>query len=1088
MKWRLLTLVVVIHLFQRVSWVTMVNAMDNDGKKGEGEKGTKPSDDKKTNLRSFPTLTSLNETEKLEQVDLENSSKPEQECADASSSEDPKVKPGKASDVSVMDEKKYKHEEQPIENVEEEEALYESEQRKGALEGPSAGSSAINETRDDEKEKNESSVLNSSNQENKGSQENTSGLDQDNKVSQHINLVSLTVNEKKTEESVESKNYKQEEKTLKDNNGSSMSVSNGNNTTTVRTSNQTSHVDGHNVSSTKTREVTVTKDRKGSHFHSNEAKADKELNKVDEEYDKKLKECLEELDKACENQDKPETQVEEEKDKKDEDQVDQADGMIRDENEEQQSPEDKEQDEQSQGQKKVEEEASETESPMEKFKRVARIANMVQSMRMPSFMAPEDVAENVEVEADEGIDDKDVCEVDEISGAQARHKEYEQVYMSFYTEKRRPSSSEDEVEQGVQSTASADEKVTLVCCAPKEGCYDSEIVIPRENPFNELVMADDGSGLVMGDDHNYSRVVTQQPVGLPPPSEELDQLDSILEDEENKENQEDSHWILHHQLGLECACETPEELMGCGMVRNGPIRTHRATVSDVGGVIQGKNHKEQHGKSYEQCTSGSQGSQEEATAFGKKKDHGEEKKKVQKTSRNNIVEGPEEMIDAVLGDNVRIIRSTAMLLNVWPVDYGNSRQVARIMNMELVDEDNLLGCYYKINVRGQEGDAIPMLIERSTGDEIMRIIRKKKTKEEIKIGCPEIKIPERVRKRVIVMEEGKVVYRAPGVEQVSPTERNILTGEPEAKSVVSTKSASHSETNKTPATNSQSTETEASCTEPISTASSQSVGASSAVSSKASHESLNVSYATPEETIDDQGAVEPKTPSCYREWKFSTESYSSTSTLSTSEESASPKSPIEGVSRLESETEGGEVASLEGEICSSQSESVTSGSSEEQVIFERGAVGGPSTSRDNGGGERPKTPNDCVYYQGAFGRGEHKVQPKRPVSRLGLDKEESIRISPRTTSRVRRRLEFLDEKEEEYEENPSEKGEYIEYGHLEMDESFNERTTSDSEMSSMVRSTSSGGAGIIIGDFSDEETEYLKSVDGETRNSGPSED
>ncbi|UKK01352.2 hypothetical protein MACK_002165 [Theileria orientalis] len=1175
----------------------MVNAMDNDGNNEQGEKGIKPSGDKKTNLRSFPTLSSLNETEKLEQDNPENSSKPKQECAEASPSEDPKVKAGETSDVSPKDEKEYKHEEQPMENVEEEEALYEAEQIKRSLEGPSAGSSPNDQTKDDEKGKKESSVLKSINQETKKAQENTSGLDQDDKGSQITNKEKEKVSdenesqsthtEKQVDESSEQENkpeqkresslgkeeldskIKEEKDKLKDNNG------------TEKGRNIDVSIEKQQYDNNEEQQPLVTRERKQ---HIVDVVQQASVSNEPQKWDNSEEQGSNDI----------EEKGSERKQKCDDNKEQQANNDIG-----KQTNDNKQQVDEGEG-----------ESIVERFKKVVRKARMVQSMRYPSFIVSEDVAENVEVKTDEGLGDgplgnvvideglgdEDMCSMDEISQVQARHKEYEDVCTNFYMERLGQSVSKDEVEQGVQSGPSVDEKVTLICCTPKEGCCDSEILIPTENAFNELVMTEDGEALVMvddgeklvmtedgeplvmvdddealmmGDDHNYTKVVTQQPVRLPSPSEILNELDSILEEqdkedeeqdkEEYQEENEEEHWILHQQLGMGCTCETAVESMGCGMVRNGPIKTHRGTLSDVGGMdgvsgltgvneasgfsglAQVKKQREQHGKSSEEGSSSSssknsgnsssisikKGKEEEDSNVVKKKIQGQEKKKVHKTSRNNIVEGPDEMIDAVLGDNVRIIRSTAMLLNVWPVDYGNSRQVARVMSMEIVDEENLLGCYYRINVKGEEGLPIPMLIERSTGDEIMRIIRKKKMNEEIGMKCPELKIPERIRKRAIVMEQGRVIYRAPGEGQVSTTGKNVVTGETtimstssamptrSAMSTMPTRSAMPTMPTrsamptmptksaiKEPAANTESTRTKASYTPRSSRpsiklpdVSHEPTSASDDNTQKGDPMSMKTEDPMLMKTPDNKRPMRPSTPAFYGGRKLSTDSYSSTSTLST-EESSSSKSPNEEMIRREIESEQGTLGSYEGKRRSSQSESTTSGSSEELVLFERGAVGGIIMSREEQEqGEQEeeqeeeaeglKTPKNYGYFQRGFGRGQQKTQPKRPKSRLGYNKEGRMKMSPIETSKVRRRLEFLDEDDKESEEKLREKGEDKEFVPLEMDETLNEITTSDSDMSSMVRSTSSGGAGIMIGDFSDEddENEYTKSINEEKSNS-----
>nr|PVC49734.1 hypothetical protein MACL_00002774 [Theileria orientalis] len=951
-----------------VSWVTTVSAMDSDGKDGDGEKGIKPSGDKKSNLRSFPTLMSLNETERLYQENPENSLEQEQECAETASQEDPKVEREEAGEEAVGAENKYKGEEQPVENVEEEEALYESEQLRRSLEGQSGGSKSDNQKKDDENDKRESPVLKSTNQETDEASEDTSGLDGENKGSQDTNEGKEQVSEKEKNQATEpekesDKSTKQENKqeggsesslkqeevnsTEKDKN---VSVARNNNTTTTSTRSQVASVNGNNMSSkTSNKQVSVTTHNNGTTTKSREVTISKNREEQQGDHDNGK-------------------QGNDDKEIEDHGRV----GVI------------------------------------EKFKKAVRRVSMVESLRVPSFVVPGDVAENVEVKTDEehvGVtsedkvlvdipvkgevpvdvlvkgevpvdvlvdvpvedknieecevrDDRVACELDEISQAQARYKEYEQVCAEFYMEKANSSilkgEGEDEQQgqgagQGqVQGTEEDDEKVKLICCTPKEGCRDSEILIPIVSHELELVMkgddrvelvmtskeeeekeeqeeevvkdnarlelvkgsedeepvmpGGDGDKLVMPDDageklvttddagevakdsaddeklvtadddevflastdcedvvkhneHDYTGVVTRQPERLPTPSEVLEQLDAMLQEHDKQEQEEDleedEHWKLHEQRELECALETAVKLMGCGMVRDGPVKTTRRTVSGAskvggsrkvsevtethgvtevtethgvtevtethgvtevstlgkaGGVSepcetsgisettgqasettgprgvsgtsevsephgiteplgenQGKNNEEQHGKSNEEGSgSGKQDQQEGVGSSSRKNSHGEDKKKVHKTNRNNIVEGPEEMIEAVLGDNVKIIRSTAMLLNVWPVDYGNSKQVARVMNMELVDEENLLGCYYKIKVRGEEQGLIPMLIERSTGDEIMRIIKRKKMeREEMKRKCPEIKIPEKIRKRAIVMEQGKVVYRAP---------------------------------------------------------------------------------------------------------------------------------------------------------------------------------------------------------------------------------------------------------------------------------------------------------------------------------------
>ncbi|BAM41286.1 conserved hypothetical protein [Theileria orientalis strain Shintoku] len=944
---RLLTLMVISRLFSGVSWVTTVSAMDSDGKDGDGEKGIKPSGDKKSNLRSFPTLMSLNETERLYQENPENSLEQEQECAETASQEDPKVEREEAGEEAVGAENKYKGEEQPVENVEEEEALYESEQLRRSLEGQSGGSKSDNQKKDDENDKRESPVLKSTNQETDEASEDTSGLDGENKGSQDTNEGKEQVSEKEKNQATEPE--KESDKSTK----------------------QENKQEGGSESSLKQEEVNSTeKDKNGTEKGRIGSVSGEEQQHDDHEHEvagglgERKQHVLEDEQQASVSDDAQQRDHDEEQRGHDIEEQRSDLEQQRDDHKEQQGDHDN--GKQGNDDKEIEDHGRV--GVIEKFKKAVRRVSMVESLRVPSFVVPGDVAENVEVKTDEehvGVtsedkvlvdipvkgevlvevpvkgevpvdvlvdvpvedknieecevrDDRVACELDEISQAQARYKEYEQVCAEFYMEKANSSilkgEGEDEQQgqgagQGqVQGTEEDDEKVKLICCTPKEGCRDSEILIPIVSHELELVMkgddrveldnarlelvkgsedeepvmpGGDGDKLVMPDDageklvttdgdgevakdsaddeklvtadddevflastdcedvvkhneHDYTGVVTRQPERLPTPSEVLEQLDAMLQEHDKQEQEEDleedEHWKLHEQRELECALETAVKLMGCGMVRDGPVKTTRRTVSGAskvggsrkvsevtethgvtevtethgvtevtethgvtevtethgvtevstlgkaGGVSepcetsgisettgqasettgprgvsgtsevsephgiteplgenQGKNNEEQHGKSNEEGSgSGKQDQQEGVGSSSRKNSHGEDKKKVHKTNRNNIVEGPEEMIEAVLGDNVKIIRSTAMLLNVWPVDYGNSKQVARVMNMELVDEENLLGCYYKIKVRGEEQGLIPMLIER-----------------------------KKIRKRAIVMEQGKVVYRAP---------------------------------------------------------------------------------------------------------------------------------------------------------------------------------------------------------------------------------------------------------------------------------------------------------------------------------------
>lgn len=101
----------------------------------------------------------------------------------------------------------------------------------------------------------------------------------------------------------------------------------------------------------------------------------------------------------------------------------------------------------------------------------------------------------------------------------------------------------------------------------------------------------------------------------------------------------------------------------------------------------------------------------------------DEKKEVEDVDRNNIVEGPELLKEAIFGPDYKNIEKPGILINIWPLESRRNEKVAKILSLEVVDEAKIMGSYYKIKLLGKRKgrEEVSLLVNKGSGDEVLKI-------------------------------------------------------------------------------------------------------------------------------------------------------------------------------------------------------------------------------------------------------------------------------------------------------------------------------------------------------------------------------